>query len=38
MRQMREYSLLARTDRLNLVGLRRTRRIGQDNEFERLHD
>jgi uncharacterized protein (DUF58 family) len=38
MRQMREYSLLARTDRLNLVGLRRTRRIGQDNEFERLRD
>jgi uncharacterized protein (DUF58 family) len=38
MRQMREYSLLARSDRLNLVGLRRTRRIGQDNEFERLRD
>lgn len=38
MRQMREYALLARTDRLNLVGLRRTRRIGQDNEFERLRD
>jgi len=38
MRQMREYAMLARTDRLNLVGLRRTRRIGQDNEFERLRD
>ncbi len=38
MRQLREYSLLARVDRLNLVGLRRTRRIGQDNEFERLRD
>jgi uncharacterized protein (DUF58 family) len=38
MHQMREYALLARTDRLNLVGLRRTRRIGQDNEFERLRD
>jgi uncharacterized protein (DUF58 family) len=38
MRQMREYALLARTDRLSLVGLRRTRRIGQDNEFERLRD
>ena len=38
MRQMREYALLARSDRLNLVGLRRTRRIGQDNEFERLRD
>jgi uncharacterized protein (DUF58 family) len=38
MRQMREYAMLARMDRLNLVGLRRTRRIGQDNEFERLRD
>ena len=38
MRQMREYALLARSDRLNLVGMRRTRRIGQDNEFERLRD
>lgn len=38
MRQMKEYALLARTNRLSLVGLRRTRRIGQDNEFERLRD
>jgi len=38
MRQMREYALLARTDRLSLVGLRRARRVGQDNEFERLRD
>ena len=38
MQQMREYALLARTDRLRLMGLRRTRRIGQDNEFERLRD
>lgn len=38
MRQMREYALLARTDRLNLMGMRRARRIGQDNEFERLRD
>jgi uncharacterized protein (DUF58 family) len=38
MRQMREYALLARTDRLSLLGLRRSRRIGQDNEFERLRD
>jgi uncharacterized protein (DUF58 family) len=38
MRQMREYALLARTDRLSLLGLRRARRIGQDNEFERLRD
>jgi uncharacterized protein (DUF58 family) len=38
MRQLREYALLARTDRLNLMGMRRARRIGQDNEFERLRD
>ena len=38
MRQMREYALLARTDRLSLLGLRRARRVGQDNEFERLRD
>jgi len=38
MRQLREYALLARTDRLSLVGMRRQRRIGQDNEFERLRD
>jgi uncharacterized protein (DUF58 family) len=29
---------LARTNRLSLLGVRRTRRIGQDNEFERLRD
>ncbi len=38
MRQLREYALLARTNRLSLLGVRRTRRIGQDNEFERLRD
>lgn len=38
MQQMREYALLARTDRLSLMGMRRQRRIGQDNEFERLRD
>jgi uncharacterized protein (DUF58 family) len=38
MKQLSEYSLLARNNRLNLIGLRRTRRIGQDNEFERLRD
>ncbi|MEM9186514.1 MAG: DUF58 domain-containing protein, partial [Planctomycetota bacterium] len=31
-------AVLARTNRLSLMGLRRTRRIGQDNEFERLRD
>ena len=30
--------MLARTNRLSLMGVRRTRKIGQDNEFERLRD
>lgn len=38
MKQITEYDLLARTNRLNLLGLRRSRKIGQDNEFERLRD
>ncbi len=38
MKQLGEYAILARTNRLSLMGLRRTRRIGQDNEFERLRD
>lgn len=38
MQQLSEYAVLARTNRLSLVGVRRTRRIGQDNEFERLRD
>jgi len=38
MQQMSEYALLARTNRLSLMGVRRTRRIGQDNDFERLRD
>ncbi len=38
LKQLRQYALLARTDRLNLLGVRRTRRIGQDHEFERLRD
>ncbi|MCA9207702.1 MAG: DUF58 domain-containing protein, partial [Planctomycetales bacterium] len=32
------YAVLARTNRLSLLGVRRTRKIGQDNEFERLRD
>ncbi len=36
--QLEEYALLARTNRLNLMGLRRSRLVGQDNEFERLRD
>lgn len=38
MRQLAEYALLARTNRLSLVGVRRTRRVGQDHDFERLRD
>ncbi|TWT70438.1 DUF58 domain-containing protein [Crateriforma conspicua] len=38
MKQMSDYALLARTDRLSLIGVRRTRRIGQDSDFERLRD
>lgn len=38
MKQLGEYAILARTNRLSLMGLRRTRRIGTDNEFERLRD
>jgi len=36
LQQLGEYALLARTNRLSLMGVRRQRRIGQDNEFERL--
>lgn len=38
MKQLAEYAILARTNRLSQVGVRRTRRIGQDHEFERLRD
>ena len=38
LKQLAEYAMLARTNRLSLMGLRRTRKIGQDNEFERLRD
>ena len=37
-RQLGEYALLARTNRLSQIGVRRTRRLGQDNNFERLRD
>jgi uncharacterized protein (DUF58 family) len=38
MKQLGEYAVLARTNRLSLLGVRRTRRIGQDHDFERLRD
>ncbi len=38
MQQISEYAILARTNRLSLMGVRRTRKVGTDNEFERLRD
>lgn len=38
MQQLSEYAVLARTDRLSLIGVRRTRHVGQDSDFERLRD
>src|SRR5262245_37254898 len=38
MKQLSEYAILARTNRLSLMGVRRTRRIGLENDFERLRD
>ena len=38
MKQLAEFEVLARTNRLSLMGVRRTRRVGQDNDFERLRD
>lgn len=38
MKQLAEYALLARTNRLSLIGVRKTRKAGQDNNFERLRD
>jgi len=37
-RQIARYTLLARRDKLGALGLRRSRRLGTDNEFERLRD
>jgi uncharacterized protein (DUF58 family) len=38
MKQLSDYALLARTNRLSLIGVHQTRRIGQDSDFERLRD
>ncbi len=37
-RQIARYTMLARRDRLSVLGLRGSRRLGTDNEFERLRD
>ena len=36
--QVARFTMLARRDRLSTLGLRRSRRLGTDNEFERLRD
>lgn len=38
LKQLADYALLARADRLNLIGVRRALRTGGDTEFERLRD
>jgi uncharacterized protein (DUF58 family) len=38
MEQLAEYAILARTNRLSLMGVRRTRKVGLENDFERLRD
>lgn len=38
LKQINDYALLARADRLDLIGVRRARRTGGDTEFERLRD
>jgi uncharacterized protein (DUF58 family) len=38
MQQVSKYAILARTNRLSLMGVKRTRKAGQDNNFERLRD
>ncbi len=37
-RQIARFTLLARKDKLSVLGVRRSRRLGTDNEFERLRD
>lgn len=37
-RQIGRYTVLARRDRLSIIGVRHSRRLGTDNEFERLRD
>jgi uncharacterized protein (DUF58 family) len=36
--QVGRFTMLARRDRLSTIGVRRSRRLGTDNEFERLRD
>lgn len=38
LKQISEYGLLARTNRLSLMGFRKSRKAGQESDFERLRD
>lgn len=38
LQQLTQYALLAKSNRLNLLGFRKSRRAGQENDFERLRD
>ena len=38
LKQLGQYALLARTNRLSLLGVRWMRKVGTDHEFERLRD
>lgn len=38
LKQIRRYAMYARLNRMSMLGVRRQRRIGTDNEFERLRD
>jgi len=38
LKQLTQYAILAKTNRLSLLGIRKSRRAGQENDFERLRD
>jgi len=38
LQQLSQYAILAKTNRLSLLGFRKSRRVGQENDFERLRD
>lgn len=38
LKQIGRYALYAKANRMSLLGVRRSRRVGGDNEFERLRD
>lgn len=38
LQQLTQYAILAKTNRLSLLGFRKSRRVGQENDFERLRD